>query len=478
MSPAVGRNDPCLCGSGRKFKHCCLARETAEDSARLRLRGAEGRMVDTLMKFTLDTWGERLLLHAWEDFWVYDDVPEDMTSTPEFDTMFIPWLVLGFVPDPEAEEPRDDWPTQPIGLHWLAIGGADVADLDRAYIETACRSPLSAVVVEQVTPQRSLDIKDVLTGKRFHVLEQSASRRLRPADLLFTRVLTLGGVSIMMGASPFIVPPRWHTPIIDWRERMCRKRLMSRADLDDFDIEIRETYFQIAAELLDPTPPKLANTDGEPLALTTLTYDLRTTVERAFETLSPMARVHGEDHIDEITHDESGTITGAVLSWVRAGNRQHKEWDNTILGTLRLGTERLVVEVNSARRAERAKRAIARRLRGVALLVDTKVIDPSEALVKRVRAPGAGADDSPRETPPELREIEEDIARRHWKQWLDTRVPALGNKTPRQAARSAGGRERLEALLAEFARDTESGRRSGADHVAFIRETLRLSKQR
>ena len=79
-----------------------------------------------------------------------------------------------------------------------------------------------------------------------------------------------------------------------------------------------------------------------------------------------------------------------------------------------------------------------------------------------------------RETPPELREIEEDLAHRHWEQWLDTRVPALGNKTPRQAARSAGGRERLEALLAEFARDAESGRRNAAHHVAFIRERLRL----
>lgn len=22
----VGRNDPCVCGSGRKFKHCCMDR--------------------------------------------------------------------------------------------------------------------------------------------------------------------------------------------------------------------------------------------------------------------------------------------------------------------------------------------------------------------------------------------------------------------------------------------------------------------
>src|SRR5205814_8072107 len=70
---APRRNDPCPCGSGRKFKHCCLDRHTAEDSARLRLRGAEGRVVDTLLEFTAKSWGDSLIAHAWEDFWIYDD---------------------------------------------------------------------------------------------------------------------------------------------------------------------------------------------------------------------------------------------------------------------------------------------------------------------------------------------------------------------------------------------------------------------
>ena len=24
----IGRNDPCHCGSGKKYKHCCLSKET------------------------------------------------------------------------------------------------------------------------------------------------------------------------------------------------------------------------------------------------------------------------------------------------------------------------------------------------------------------------------------------------------------------------------------------------------------------
>jgi hypothetical protein len=282
----------------------------------------------------------------------------------------------------------------------------------------------------------------------------------------------------MFGASPYIVPPRWHTPIIDWREGIFRKRLMGRQDLEEFDIEIRKMYFQIAAEVLNPTPPRLANTDGDPLRLTTLIYELKTSVDNAYEKLAPLAKVHGEDHIGEIARDESGSITSAVLSWAKAGNRQHKDWDNTILGRLALEAGRLTAEVNSARRAGRLKREIAKRLADAAILVDTKVVDPSEALAERQRERGSGArTEPPHETPPELRAVEDELIRRHWKAWLDTRVPALGNKTPRQAARSAGGRERLEALLAEFAAHDHPGTRNAAAHLAFIREKLRLPKQ-
>jgi hypothetical protein len=41
---------------------------------------------------------------------------------------------------------------------------------------------------------------------------------------------------LMLGTAPFVVPPRWHTRIIDWRERLFRKRLMTREDLDTYEV--------------------------------------------------------------------------------------------------------------------------------------------------------------------------------------------------------------------------------------------------
>jgi len=33
MSARPGRNDPCHCGSGKKYKHCCLQKDEAEAAA-------------------------------------------------------------------------------------------------------------------------------------------------------------------------------------------------------------------------------------------------------------------------------------------------------------------------------------------------------------------------------------------------------------------------------------------------------------
>jgi hypothetical protein len=314
-------------------------------------------------------------------------------------------------------------------------------------------------------------MKDILTGRRFHVLEQSASQTLQAGDLLFTRVVTAGGASILIGACPWVIPASWHLPIIDMRERFQPKPLLTREDLADYSIEIREMYHEIVDTLLHPAPPVLQNTDGDPFEWTALTYTLEVTASEAVERLKPLATLRGEVYIDDEAYDGNGALTTATLTWIKAGNRTHKEWDNTSLGTLRLDGSRLVVEVNSARRRRRIEKEIARRLGSAAALVDTTITDMAEALERRRSAQSTApldeepANDSPR--PPEFAAIEAELARKHWDAWCDTAVPALGNRTPRQAARTASGRERLEALLADYAQKSSSGNAFAPDIEAL-----------
>lgn len=75
---------------------------------------------------------------------------------------------------------------------------------------------------------------------------------------------------------------------------------------------------------------------------------------------------------------------------------------------------------------------------------------------------------------PELEALEAPLAQKHWDAWIDTKVPALGNRTPRQAAKTARGRERLAALLTDFARTTERSPSVVGPDVEALRRKLGL----
>ena len=291
------RNDPCPCGSGRKFKHCCLRALDAEDAARTRLRTAEGILVPALCAYAADHFGDEFFAEAWEEFFCSDWVPDDVTESREFGTTFDPFFVFSFVPDTAGDELPAGWPTEPLALHFLHQEVESCPEFHREFIVQACKSRSSFFLVESIEPGRAIDLKDMLTGRRFHVLEQSASRTLRAGDVTFTRVVTAGGASIMIGASPWLIPPAWQLRVIDFRDHLRPRRLLTVDDLIDYDLEIRGFYHQVIDAILHPAPPSLQNTDGDPVELTTITYELGVSAAEAFERLRPLATLRGDAHI-------------------------------------------------------------------------------------------------------------------------------------------------------------------------------------
>jgi hypothetical protein len=445
-----GRNDPCSCGSGRKFKHCCLATRQAEDSLRLRWRSAEGRVIPTLLQYALEHWRREYLFAAWAEFYAWENVPEDIESTPEFETTFLPWFLFHYVPDPHDEELPSGWPQETVGSHYLQHSSAINAS-DRTFIEQAANSPFSFFVVTAAEPGRHLRLRDVLTGREFVVLEQSASTTIETGVLIFSAVAAFDGAAILFGCAPYVIPPTWHNYLIDVRERWSKRHALGRADLLDFDIELREIYHDIVDSLLNPRLPQLANTDGDPLEPAILEYALDCSLRSAYERLKPLTLSDSDDELlVDAERDADGSLLLVKLPWLKKGNRTHRSWDNTLLGHMTISPGLLVAEVNSAKRARRLKKELTARLGGLAVLKDQRIMDVRELLEKRGTDGALRAPSPEPEFTEEMQQIAAEHTARHWDEWLDTRVPALGNKTPRQSAKSALGRERLEALLSEY----------------------------
>jgi hypothetical protein len=390
---SVGRNDPCPCGSGRKFKHCCLARRSDAEAARVRVRTAEGRVVMAVVKHAATTWGEPLLQHAWEDFWLYEDVPDDMHAEPEWEGMFLAWFTLGFVPDPECPDRTDAWPTEPLGLHWLASQRGPVDALDRAFVEQACASPLSVFAVEQVTPGVSLDVKDVLTGRSFHTPEIAASRTLRVGDLIFSRVVTLEGLSLLFGMAPYVAPPEWHEDMLAWRDEHLRAPTVTREMVAAREFELRDLYLDVRDSVLNPAPPVVLNADGDPLCDVTLIYALSVNVATARERLLPLATLGADVHEMHVERDAAGVVTSTELAWMsrtgkpsRLSAKPASSAGATVLGGFTLGAGRLAVTVNSEKRATAIARQIRARFGEEATLMERVGTDPvAEALSKTSR---------------------------------------------------------------------------------------------
>ena len=115
------------------------------------------------------------------------------------------------------------------------------------------------------------------------------------------------------------------------RQRLRPKRLLTCEELLDYDLEIRQAYHGIVDALLHPALPVLQNTDGDPLELTTLTYQLGVTVTEAVERLTPLATLRGDCTPCRQGARRRRALRTATLTWMKAGNRKIKDWDNTTL---------------------------------------------------------------------------------------------------------------------------------------------------
>lgn len=68
------RNDPCPCGSGKKYKKCCLVFAEDSDFQYRRWRQIEAGLIPRLTSFAFESLSPELLEDAWKDFYVVEAV--------------------------------------------------------------------------------------------------------------------------------------------------------------------------------------------------------------------------------------------------------------------------------------------------------------------------------------------------------------------------------------------------------------------
>jgi hypothetical protein len=152
-----------------------------------------------------------------------------------------------------------------------------------------------------------------------------------------------------------------------------------------------------------------------------------------------------------------GILRRVEINWTKRGNSRHKGWETTVLGRIEIDGTQLTAEVNSAQRAAEFKRLVSERLGKKAHYRVTE-IQSLERLMAEARASPpkaatqADVDQAALMARPEVQAHLRDMHARHYEAWIDEKLPVLQGKTPREAVRTAAGREKVDALIRDIER--------------------------
>jgi hypothetical protein len=437
MSP--GRNDPCSCGSGKKYKHCCLVSEqqrseSPDEIVWRRVRRIIGDAPRLLSSFIADVYEPEAVEQAWDEFTVWEGYPFDEESPMM--AIFMPWLFHCWEPDPHEEPAVVPAPLQnrPPTSVFLERRGARLEPLLKRYLEACLEAAFSFHEILRADPGRGFRTRDLLTGAEHDVREATASRSMQAGDVLFAMLVPIDGIVILEACSPYVLSPQDKIPIIELREQFEAKPVSAarfKDDLRGYDIEIREVYIHLMRRVLDPHPPILHNTDGELLELNRLVYDVDD-AERAFTALGR-------------------TFTEGEVARAPDGRLE---------------------------RAARVRELLDQALDGVARLRSAEVLDPAE--LDTELEPAGGDGDMTAEELAALPEVREHLSRmyeKHYEDWVTHPLPALGGRRPIDVVSEPNGREKVEALIADFERHAARAGDGLSDAaLGRLRERLGLAR--
>jgi hypothetical protein len=448
----IGRNAPCSCGSGKKYKKCCLNKAAVppEKLQYRRLSEVHDKLLPILVEYGETVFGAMAPQVAFAEFLAWPD-PEDAPDEAVMDRaahLFWPWYVFNWEyrkfddVDQLISGPED----MTITEHFLQKKKIAPESPEGRFLMAANRSLYSFHEIVSADAGHTVNIRDVLTGREVLVQEHMGSEFMEKGDLIFGRVVQVDNVSMFMGLSANKMPPRMIPEVIQLRRKLSGARgMLSLDDLYEWDLEIRGRFWDMDRRL--HSIPKIVNTDGDPTEFHKLIYDIDS-VEHAVKKLADLSKTESlAEIINDAEKDENGKIKRAVFSWSRKGNPKNPGMSNTILGNVEIKKGRLTVSVNSAERARVIRAKIENRLAAKACFRFDEISDMDAMMNQQ----GEYDDSTPSQeellSHPEIRNQIEQMLRQHWEDWVDHKIPLLGNKTPRQAVKTKDGRESVEALL-------------------------------
>ena len=186
-APKPGRNDPCWCGSGKKYKKCHLNAD--EESARGGASAGNNPRPPQLMSDIADH-STRYISEAEHHRakLLCFDTPDKVEVDQDEIEGYLQWLVTDFRNADTGRTVLEDYAEKP-----------ELSDRDRDFVESLRDARFGLYEVQQVEQGRGVHVKNLYTGETLFVKDVNASRSLVRWDCALMRVHGFEGVTFFRG---------------------------------------------------------------------------------------------------------------------------------------------------------------------------------------------------------------------------------------------------------------------------------------
>jgi hypothetical protein len=365
-----GRNDPCWCGSGKKYKKCHLASD--QEAPQTEPGDEQGdpvfaRVYGDILDCASD-WHNRADLSAAHRLY-FDREPEEGSDEAVMESGFPEWYLIDF---------RSPSTGRTLVEEYLRRRGPRLPERERLLAESLRAARFGMWEVQRVEEGEGVEMKDLFEGDTFFVHDITASRAMAPGDCDVGRIVRFEDRWQFTG-NGLVLPPAGRARIAEIVEAGSSAAGQSPGEFIRAKSHIWERILtRLHRELR--TLPRLVNAEGNAFEFGQAVYELLD-----FEAAA--AALRAARMFEDVTSatEAEGTLS---FGWLETG----VEGPRRSYGHIRLDGRTMTLECNSRERLSIGRQLVEKHAGAFLRHVEDKFTSVEDAFKKM---DGAAAPDEP-----------------------------------------------------------------------------------
>ncbi len=325
----------------------------------------------------------------------------------------------------------------------------------RAYMKALRSSVMSLYEVSEIVPGKSLMARDLIRGgDLIPVSEGTATRTLKQWDRIAARIVPGLGKNIFAGGLLPFAPQATDALFDGLRQMFGRKNAKKMPAIKDVELQATASMFTLSwlFDTLERAAgtelPTITNAEGDEIVF----HDTRFPLTAGTTHKDVATRLNIIPSMSQENAKFWNWLEDKPKGRSKVKNTTAQSFDTTmdnglrVLGNIELKGRSVHLSTNSAARAEAGKAMLQQALGALIGVPLTQIRTVEQMMAEQ---PTTRDDTSATlDLPPEIvAKLVHDQMGRHYREMLDQPVGMLGNKTPRQAAKSPKGREKAAEWL-------------------------------